>query len=276
MNGSGNGWTRRFNPASEEPVNPLYSHTLGSGPDVVLLHGWGMHSGVWEDVVEALLDHHRVTVLDLPGHGYSRAFGSVIPWTNWLRRSLAVGSAPRGLGRLVAGRAGRATGGVHRPGAGQPAGAGQQHALFRPASRLAARRRSVGAAPLRRGIAPGLSRRPQALHRPGSPRQRTRQRSVAPAQGDAVPARRAGRDGAGGRAGDSGNRRPARRPAPHHLPDPAADGPARPIDAGGGGRGAAGSCCRTPGCTFSLAPVMRRFSPTCRLSWRELRAFLDA
>ena len=57
-------------------MNPLYSHTLGSGPDVVLLHGWGMHSGVWEDVVEALLDHHRVTVLDLPGHGYSRASGS--------------------------------------------------------------------------------------------------------------------------------------------------------------------------------------------------------
>lgn len=51
---------------------PLYTHTLGEGPDVVLVHGWGMHSGVWEDVVEGLLDHHRVTVLDLPGHGYSR------------------------------------------------------------------------------------------------------------------------------------------------------------------------------------------------------------
>jgi pimeloyl-ACP methyl ester carboxylesterase len=35
-----------------------------------------MPSGVWEDVVEGLLDHHRVTVLDLPGHGYSRASGS--------------------------------------------------------------------------------------------------------------------------------------------------------------------------------------------------------
>ena len=54
-------------------MDPLYRHTLGSGPDVLLLHGWGMHSGVWEDVVEALLDHHRVTILDLPGHGYSRA-----------------------------------------------------------------------------------------------------------------------------------------------------------------------------------------------------------
>lgn len=54
----------------------LYRHTAGSGPDVVLLHGWGMHSGVWENVAEALLDHHRVTLLDLPGHGYSRSAGT--------------------------------------------------------------------------------------------------------------------------------------------------------------------------------------------------------
>ncbi len=53
------------------PVS-LYCHTIGSGPDVVLLHGWGMHSGVWEDVAESLLEDYRVTVLDLPGHGYSR------------------------------------------------------------------------------------------------------------------------------------------------------------------------------------------------------------
>lgn len=51
---------------------PLYARTLGSGTDVVLLHGWGMHSGVWEEVVEDLLDHYRITLLDLPGHGYSR------------------------------------------------------------------------------------------------------------------------------------------------------------------------------------------------------------
>ncbi len=38
---------------------------------MVLVHGWGMHSGVWEDVVEGLGDHYRVTVLDLPGHGHS-------------------------------------------------------------------------------------------------------------------------------------------------------------------------------------------------------------
>ena len=52
--------------------SPLYSRTIGCGPDVALIHGWGMHSGVWEDVIEALLDEYRVTALDLPGHGYSR------------------------------------------------------------------------------------------------------------------------------------------------------------------------------------------------------------
>ncbi len=39
---------------------------------MVLVHGWGMHSGVWEDVAEALVDDYRVTIVDLPGHGYSR------------------------------------------------------------------------------------------------------------------------------------------------------------------------------------------------------------
>ncbi|MDS4030614.1 MAG: pimeloyl-ACP methyl ester esterase BioH [Candidatus Contendobacter sp.] len=103
-------------------TNPLYHHTLGSGPDVLLLHGWGMHSGVWEDVIGALLDHHRVTILDLPGHGYSRASGSshalealtaavlaVAPpraaWVGWslggLAAQRAATIAPERVSRLV-------------------------------------------------------------------------------------------------------------------------------------------------------------------------------
>jgi pimeloyl-[acyl-carrier protein] methyl ester esterase len=49
----------------------LHTITLGDGPDVVLLHGWGMHSGVWTDVAKALSDEYRVTLMDLPGHGDS-------------------------------------------------------------------------------------------------------------------------------------------------------------------------------------------------------------
>lgn len=47
----------------------LYCQSWGSGPDLVLLHGWGMHGGVWDDTVEAFIDDWRVTVIDLPGHG---------------------------------------------------------------------------------------------------------------------------------------------------------------------------------------------------------------
>ena len=60
--------------SSDPPT--LYAQTVGVGPDVVLVHGWGMHAGVWEDVAEALIDDCRVTLIDLPGHGYSRGFGS--------------------------------------------------------------------------------------------------------------------------------------------------------------------------------------------------------
>lgn len=39
--------------------------------DIVLLHGWGMNSLVWDDIIPGLLKQHRVTVIDLPGLGRS-------------------------------------------------------------------------------------------------------------------------------------------------------------------------------------------------------------
>ena len=50
----------------------------GDGPDLVLLHGWAMHGGVWGSFVEHLTGFARVHVVDLPGHGYSRP---VAPYT---------------------------------------------------------------------------------------------------------------------------------------------------------------------------------------------------
>lgn len=52
-------------------VPRLYSRTLGEGPDIVMLHGWGMHSGVWHELAETLAQEFRVTCVDLPGHGRS-------------------------------------------------------------------------------------------------------------------------------------------------------------------------------------------------------------
>lgn len=50
----------------------LYWERTGYGPDVVLLHGWGMHGGVWQDLAQRLSQNFRVHVPDFPGHGRSR------------------------------------------------------------------------------------------------------------------------------------------------------------------------------------------------------------
>ena len=43
--------------------------TRGHGPELVLIHGWAMHSGIWGGVVDALACEFRVNLVDLPGHG---------------------------------------------------------------------------------------------------------------------------------------------------------------------------------------------------------------
>jgi pimeloyl-[acyl-carrier protein] methyl ester esterase len=47
--------------------------TQGQGPDLLLLHGWGLHGGVWDSLMPRLTPHLRVTRMDLPGHGRSRS-----------------------------------------------------------------------------------------------------------------------------------------------------------------------------------------------------------
>lgn len=49
----------------------LWHTQQGSGLDIVLVHGWGMHAGIWGDLPDRLSAHFRVTTLDLPGHGRS-------------------------------------------------------------------------------------------------------------------------------------------------------------------------------------------------------------
>jgi pimeloyl-[acyl-carrier protein] methyl ester esterase len=49
----------------------LHAQTSGSGPDLVLIHGWGLHSGIWDGLMPLLEPHVRVTRIDLPGHGRS-------------------------------------------------------------------------------------------------------------------------------------------------------------------------------------------------------------
>jgi pimeloyl-[acyl-carrier protein] methyl ester esterase len=49
----------------------IHADTAGTGPACVLLHGWGLHGGVWRDTAQALAAHRRVISVDLPGHGRS-------------------------------------------------------------------------------------------------------------------------------------------------------------------------------------------------------------
>jgi pimeloyl-[acyl-carrier protein] methyl ester esterase len=49
----------------------LFRSSSGAGPDVALLHGWGLHGGLFEDLAHGLEANFRVHVLDLPGHGHS-------------------------------------------------------------------------------------------------------------------------------------------------------------------------------------------------------------
>ena len=48
-----------------------YAGKGGSGAPLLLIHGWGMHGGMWGSVAEKLAQHFCVMAVDLPGHGHS-------------------------------------------------------------------------------------------------------------------------------------------------------------------------------------------------------------
>lgn len=53
----------------------LHVEVTGSGPPLVLLHGWAMHGGVFAPLRDRLRDRHTLHLVDLPGHGLSRDSG---------------------------------------------------------------------------------------------------------------------------------------------------------------------------------------------------------
>ncbi|MCB1738467.1 MAG: pimeloyl-ACP methyl ester esterase BioH [Gammaproteobacteria bacterium] len=84
-----------------------------SAPDVVLLHGWAMHGGLWGGLIEDLAQRYRLHVVDLPGHGYSETPIPDADIVAWAEAVLAV--APQraiwigwSLGGLIAQAAARA------------------------------------------------------------------------------------------------------------------------------------------------------------------------
>jgi pimeloyl-[acyl-carrier protein] methyl ester esterase len=67
----------------------LYHRQLGAGPDLVLLHGWGMNGAVWEPLLPGLSAHFRLTIPELPGHGGSAPLASA-DLAQWAAACLAV------------------------------------------------------------------------------------------------------------------------------------------------------------------------------------------
>ena len=65
----------------------MHVSSTGRGPELVLLHGWGMHGGIFAELVPTLAARARVHGVDLPGHGRSARGGA----------RLALGSIAREL-----------------------------------------------------------------------------------------------------------------------------------------------------------------------------------
>ncbi|MDH5660744.1 MAG: alpha/beta fold hydrolase, partial [Gammaproteobacteria bacterium] len=53
-------------------TNSLYSDVKGQGHNVVLLHGWGMHGGLWGKFEDLLSQDFTTHTIDLPGFGFSK------------------------------------------------------------------------------------------------------------------------------------------------------------------------------------------------------------
>ncbi len=79
----------------------LKVQVTGSGPDLVLLHGWAMNSGIFSRLTAELEKHYRLHLVDLPGHGSNHEYtlttdinelavqiAAVVPPASWLGWSL--------------------------------------------------------------------------------------------------------------------------------------------------------------------------------------------
>lgn len=85
----------------------LSIETSGQGIDLVLIHGWAMHGGIFAPLTRRLRGRFRLHLVDLPGHGHSRDYraGSLDP--RRLAQAIAAATPPAiwlgwSLGGLVA------------------------------------------------------------------------------------------------------------------------------------------------------------------------------
>ena len=49
----------------------IYYEVHGSGPPLILTHGYSATSGMWQGQIAALSKHHKLVLWDMRGHGQS-------------------------------------------------------------------------------------------------------------------------------------------------------------------------------------------------------------
>ena len=59
----------KFNGLGISMAETLKITSKGQGPTLVFIHGWGLNSGVWQPVIEKLMQDFEVITVDLPGFG---------------------------------------------------------------------------------------------------------------------------------------------------------------------------------------------------------------
>ncbi len=68
----------------------LATHVSGTGPGLLLIHGWGMNAAVWQPLLPLLEGDFRVIRVDLPGHGHSPWADGLDSLDDWTDAVLAV------------------------------------------------------------------------------------------------------------------------------------------------------------------------------------------
>ena len=74
-------WSLRWPPLAAQrhaPKSEMQIVRRGSGPALVMLHGWAMHSGIFASLLVRLQENFTLYLVDLPGHGRSVDSGTAL------------------------------------------------------------------------------------------------------------------------------------------------------------------------------------------------------
>src|SRR3979409_958563 len=72
-------------------VGKIFARTGGSGPPLMLLHGYAQTNVMWHKVAPELAKHFSLVIADLPGYGWSAAPEAGSDHAPYTKRALAAG-----------------------------------------------------------------------------------------------------------------------------------------------------------------------------------------